>query len=230
MTITPYLEELIWAGRAKYKTWTVGTGAAGLNVKNNQTIIITRVDYFGFLDSGEPNIVDDPDIWYSKMNKRITFSSKNRSYNLLARNFYNPLQGLQPSHCGFECYFIFEENVVMNLATFVPVQQWTFGTTSAPVRSGQHQPPLGYGTDAEPLSPKVLTTIDFNSLTDDQVIPFPDTKKSKNVSYNEFITAFQQDTQIQPPSQDLGNIGEQQYPLMTIHYVEINERLTAKFA
>lgn len=228
--ITPKLEELIWEGRAQYKTWTIGSGAAGLNVKNNQTVIILAVDYFGFLDSGEV-LLTPVALWREKMNKQITFYSKKRRFNLLARSFFSS-EGLLSSHHTFDTYFVFEENILCNIGSFEPVANWNFIVGQAPLRSEQPLPPLGLGNENGGFgSPNVVLEMEFNtSQSDDEAVPYPDTRPTKDTAYHDFQTAFSTDSQLLIPGQNADNLGELQYPMLTVHYVEINERLTAKFA
>jgi len=226
------LEELIWDGRAEMKTWCIGSGAAGLNVKNNQTVIILAVDFFGFLDSGEGTIATDPELWRAKMNKQITFYNKKSRHTLLARSFYSEFQGLLSSHHRFEMYWPFTENIVCNIGNFEEVQNWTFVNGPAPIESGQLPPPLGYGNANGPFgTPQVQLEIEFNTAqSDDEAVPFPDTRPGKKVNFHNFETAFSTDSQVVTPSQDALNVGELQYPMLTVHYLVTNLRLKAKFA
>ncbi len=157
MKISSKLEELIWEGCAEYKTWTIGTPAAGLEVQENEVIIITGFDYFPFVDP-EEDVIDDFGNFIRRIVKQITFADVDKRFNYMARtNLCLAFDGtsfiILPSGSGhtFDTYMIFEKNISCNIVNVPPPDDWAgliFG--DAPDESRQPKTPLGFGTFSTP--------------------------------------------------------------------------------
>lgn len=230
MRITPKLEELIWCGEARYCTWTIGTPAAGLKVGANKTIIVLGFDYFPFIDAGVDGVsaADRAEYW-ERMNKQIVISDKNKRCNFLVRNYFQPNSGVRPDFIAIDCYLPFTENVNFQIATILPVFQWGIVSLPPPKESESKRIPLGVGNVAIPGSLSVPALIDFNDLLTSQMRPFADQRANQNVSFDQFQVPFNTDTQIQNPNADANFVGNQQFPMVNVHYVEINSRETGNF-
>lgn len=84
MKLTPYLEKLVWTGKAQVKTFTAGAQKCVINVPESHFIIILRFDHFPFI----PVKMNDTDL--EAINAQIVtqmriFSDKSYS-NFVIRN------------------------------------------------------------------------------------------------------------------------------------------------
>lgn len=234
MILTPHLEQLIWDGCAKYETWTIGTAAAGLEVKDNETIIIIGFDYFDFIDTDVSD--DDYSNWIQFINKQITLSSPNRRENFLYRSQLNfNMNSLDqtvrvrtvgaPKH--YDCYLPFCENISVNIATIPSPEKWIGLTIApAPTPSRQKPTPLGYGVADSPNIPtvqQVQQTAASQSKAFKAFVPGVTLAQT----YKDWQVPFSAATEILAPS--LEQWGGQTYPCMTVHYVRINKRMDGKF-
>jgi len=224
--ITERLESLIWNKKAKYKTWTIGTGAAQLKVPTNRTVIILGFDYFPFIDSAETNF-NQADEWLKRTNHQIIISDKNSRLVFLARDYYQRREGVRPGSHFFKMYAPFTESVFLNIVNIISVENWSIVDGNAPTKSEQKAVPLGYGTIDTPTEQTPIRLYP-GSILDSEIRPFFDTRPSRAVSFNDFQVPVDIDTKLNNP--DLTDaVGNVQFPMVTVHYVEINERLTDTF-
>lgn len=229
--IPPKLEELIWDGKARYGTWTVGTSAAGLIVPKNKTIVIIGFDYYPFIDAPEEGFgPGDAADYRSRMNKVIILSSKNKRYQFLARNYFEFNQGVRPDAHFFRCYAPFIDNISLAIANIPSPATWTIVSGAAPRPSEQPTKPLSYGNEANKFafSPQ---SIDLGDASSSEVRPFADRKvgPGTTISFEQFGVAVEADTVGINPVNNLNNVGAVQFPFITVHYVEVNEKTSAKF-
>lgn len=225
--ITPRLEQLIWNKKAKFKTWTVGTGSAQLEVSQNKTIIVLGFDYFPFIDSGLDKL-DKIDDWLPFINKEIIISDTNNRYSFLARNYFQEKAGVRPNSHFFSCYLPFIDTISLAIANIPPVKGWTMTNAKAPAGSKQQRAPLSYG-NINTKSVNTITSIELGNLLNSEIRPFRDTPAGRPLSFTEFNTVVDIDNNLNNPSQDAKDYGQMQFPMITVHYVEINERLTNTF-
>lgn len=240
MQLTERLEKLIWQKKAKYETWTIGTPASGLEVKDNETVIIIGFDYFDYVDP-EENVESDYGNFIRRLNKQITFMSKNRRWNFLHRAQVSvdedpqTLGGFVVTPSGgskhYECYMPFTDNISCDIATFPAPDGWAgFIFASAPEESEQPRVPLGYGNDATigaaiaTLQRVIITGVAeiraFKSFPGGLGLPGTQTYHQWNAPFNFSTAPF-------PPIQE--DWGVYTYPCLTVHLVRINERLEGEF-
>lgn len=224
------LERLIWQGKAIYQTWTIGTGSAGLLVPKNKAVIIFGFDSYPFIDAGTTDLsgLSDAD-WRARTNKVITIQNKSVRYNFLQRMSYLPTQGVLMFPTHFECYCPFTTDLTLTIANAPNVDDWTTVTAAAPAPSEGRPTPLGYGTTA---NKNVTSTqnIRFNNPASTEVRPYKDQKAFPgDNSYADFEVGIDADTKIIDPVGDATNIGNQQYPFITVHYVQVDEKLVELF-
>lgn len=227
--ITSRLEDLIWNKKATYKTWTIGTGSAGLPVTSNKTIIVLGFDYYPFIDSETDGAgAGDRDEYNLRMNKAIIIQSKTSRHKFLARNYFQAPDGIRPDSHFFKCYLPFIDSITLDIITIPSPAQWTILSGFPLAKSEQPNIPLGYGNINTPGAIPSPLNVQFNDILDSEARPF---KRDilKDVSFNDFDVAVSTETSIKLPDTDNNNIGAMQFPFVTVHYVEINERLTNTF-
>jgi len=160
--ITQKLEELIWAGKAWYKTFVAGGAERSLlNIENDRFIIITDITYFSCLPS-----FDDPNLKYntiqtvynSGQNTQLTVLGEKGVNRFLFRNGYTTV-GIDPGDelqsrllpNGSTCintYLLHTTQVAFtfsaagnHLAQFVGL---------VPAENTAYPPPTDYGKDGQP--------------------------------------------------------------------------------
>jgi len=168
--ITPKLEQLIWEGKAYYRTYIAGGSERSvLPIETNRFIIITDITYFSTLPTQEDPLANYNtivQIYPNGVNVQLTILGERGVNRLLFRNGYSAIgdhQGgdrdyrLLPigSHC-INTYLLHTTQVAFNFAfggnttaNFVGIVP---GTESA------YQPPTDYGREGQPGSVPVTTT------------------------------------------------------------------------
>lgn len=225
--ISAHLERLIWEGKAKYKTHTIGTGSAQIEVANNKTIIVIGFDYMPFVDSRE-SILSAVKKWLPYTNKEIIISDKNDRYSFLARSIYEGETGLRGGGYHFSTYIPFINTFSLAIANVPSTEKWTIATDKAPATSELQRAPLSYG-NKNTQAVVTITNIKLNTVSNSEIRPFRDTLPRRNLSYTKFQMPVDKDTVINNPVNDPSQAGQIQFPMITLHYVEINERLTNTF-
>lgn len=225
--LTQKLEDLIWKGEAKYKTWTIGTGSASLGVAHNKTVIILGFDYFPFIDSQVDDFGTEKD-WLMRLNKEIIISDIDNRYSFLARSFYQKDAGARAGAHFFKCYLPFINNVNLSIAHIPIVENWTFTNTKAPAKSNVKKAPLAYGT-VNTKSVNTITSLRLGNLLNSEVRPFKATPSATGISFTQFKTPIDIDNVVLNPSISDKQGGQVQFPMITVHYVEINKRLIDTF-
>lgn len=223
--LTPKLEQLIWEAKAEYKTWNIGTNSAQLFVPADKTIIITEVFYEAFIDSGEPNF-DVPENWHNRANKLLIFQSQNRRKTLLARSVFWPGIGIINNFNKYDVYFPFNETLNFFIASFNPPNSWVITPNVAPVGSDAKRPPLGYGQAGDGGLP-AITRISMAAVS--EVRPQKNTPAAIQTSFEDFQVGISGSTIGVNPSTDASGVGNYQFPMITVGYVEINENLKQNF-
>lgn len=168
--ITPKLEQLIWEGKAYYRTYIAGGSERSvLPIETNRFIIITDITYFSTLPTQE-----DPEglfntikqIYPQGQNVQMTILGERGVNRLLFRNGFAPIgsQGggdvnyrLLPigSHT-INCYLLHTTQVAFNFAFGGNTTANFVGTT--PGTETAYQPPTDYGRDGQPGALPVTTT------------------------------------------------------------------------
>lgn len=228
--LTPKLEQLIWDGKAEYKTWTIGTPSAQLPVGQNETVIITDVKFFPFIDAAGDSF-EDPALGFKRANKQMVFSSKNKRFNLLARSTFLPFTGVLCFPIDFNTYFVFNETINFFCLNIEPTGlPWVIVNGLAPGGTDAKGAPLGYGQ----VNDNGLTGINRIQMTaPGEIRPHQNTPAATANGYNFSSTEFEVPasaaTILNNPSLAATEIGNYQYPLITVHYVKIFENLKQKF-
>lgn len=236
MALTQRLEDLIWKHKAKYETWTIGTEATGLEVGDNETVIIIGFDYFQYIDPEEA-VQGDYGNFLRRLNKQITFSSKDRRYNFLYRghqqidNETTRGQVVLPSTSPykFDCYLVFEDNISCAIANVASPDNWAGLTFApAPTESEQKRTPLSFGNANTP-SIATLQRLVVNGVA--EIRSFKATPGGLGApgtqTYHQFQVPFDFNAAAFPPQPF--DWGVFTYPCLTVHLVRINDRLEGKF-
>lgn len=236
--LTERLENLIWQGKAKYETLPIGTPAAGVDVKDNETVIVIGFDYFDFIDVEEGTQWNvDIENFMRQINKQIVLSSPNRrevflfrsqvNFNLNALNQPNrPVPAESSKH--YNCYLPFTENFTINIATIPSPDEWG-GTIigAAPNATRQKAVPLAYGTVDTDNEPTRLVTGFYADSEARAFKSVPVALGAPGTSFNDWQVKLDNDTAILEPIDDFW--GGFTYPCLNVHLVRINKRLEAKF-
>ena len=242
MIVSKFLEKLIWEGKAEYKTWTIGTPAAGLNVGENETVIITGFEYCTYIDPEEA-VLADFDNFISRINKQIVFSDKSRRFVFFHRaelsinvNDLGALVNLPDGNVHtYQSYMVFEDNVSMNITNVPSPDNWTIlPNAEAPKESEQSRTPLAYGTTATSTATggAVSTPQRVKVAPLTEIRPFPaeiadPTLPAGSTSYDDFQVPTDGDDPFFDVQPEIW--GGFTFPLLTVHYVRINKRLVDTF-
>lgn len=230
--ITPKLEELIFEGVAYYKTWTIFSGSAGIDIPKNNTAVFLGFDYHPFIDARQVAAAAAQRIlWNNLMNKEIVFYDRRRRITFLARNYFETVNAVRPDTHRYECYQPFEDKINMHIVTLPDPTFWdNVLYDEAPVGSNTLNPPLGYGSAQTDSSFAALGSVDFTTTQDFTDRSFENNPVSADVSYDQVGVAVTEETILQEPlvNPTNGYFG-QQFPFITAHFVVINKKYTGKF-
>lgn len=228
--ITPKLEELIWNKEAAYKTWTIITGGASLPVKPNKTIIILGFDFFPFIDALAADYSAATLLaWTQRINHQIIISSLNKRHTFLHRSGYSSGWGIiNTTPNFFKCYLPFTSDINLNIVALTPPDKWSIISGDAPDKSNQKPIPLGLGTQASNSTPTPLY-IQFGDLLNTESRPYPDARGINDLSFSKAEISVAADTKLNVPIAVPSGVNTIQFPMVTVHYVEINKRLTDTF-
>jgi len=237
MIITPHLEKLIWEQKAEYRTWTIGTPAAGLDVQENETVIIVGFEYEPYVDPEEA-VLSDFNNFVRRISKQVTFQDKDRRFNFLCRTELNlafdgtTFSVIPAGSCtSYDTYMAFSDNISCNVVNIPSPEGWAgIVTGAAPNKSEQPKTPTGYGTVNTPN----IATIQRAQITgSSEFRAFPQTRTTvfgapgftSNKDFQVPIDGSH-DTNFDPQPTAWGSFT---YPAITVHYVRINKRLTDTF-
>jgi len=223
---------MIWKGVAKYNTWTIGTPTARLTIPKNKTVIMFGVDFFPYIDSQQQDFSNaNRSNWLDRCNKQLLFYSKNRRVNFLARSYWESTNGVRPGTTHFACYMPFTENLNFNMATIPEMDLWNITAANTPNESEAQPPPIGYGTEAQASRFGSTQRIVWDAPAFGEMRPDPATPPLNINSFDDFQTPIVTET-IEDPL-FLAGLSDfyqaVQFPMITVHYVEINESAGAKF-
>jgi hypothetical protein len=238
--ITGKLEKLIHQGFARYCTFNAGSKGINIKIPTSQTFVITRIDYFPFLDledSSDTNLTDQ----YDAMNKTLKVLSGNDSWSFNFRSYFATYeftdQSANTPQGGFyqvPVYLVCTNQINVNVSQIPTAENWTGAIEPSPVQSDQPGAPIGYGTGADIVNATpIVQIINFEGGTNTEVKPYPDHGSGAEFVYTNF----------QAPSNGL-TVGPQiptgpipsgltsdniKYPLYTLHGVLISQNGVAKF-
>lgn len=226
--ITPKLEELIWKGKAFYKTCVVGgTQRQTLNINDDRFIIITDLTYFSsghfpVNPSGTNNIWDI--MSRNGMNTQLTILGEKGVNRFLFRNSFvgaphnntGTIEHLLPiGSTKIDTYLLHTKNVGFAFSFAQDLTAETGGLVDA--ENFALQPPTDYGrlgqTGALPISQKVQV---FGAGVYEDNFQGKDNTAGVNQS-NEF--SFPVDSANDIPFQN--RINSWAYPICHVNYIEI---------
>jgi hypothetical protein len=151
--ITPKLEQLIWEGKAFFKTYVAGPLKSTLNIDNDRFIIITDIQFSGFYDgnalSGKNNI--QLSIYGEKGFNHYIFRNVNANVMAVYDSFnntitdVNTLQLTEPQ--TINTYLLHTTQVGFSFIS--NVGNTPAAAVVASVSNPSYAPPLDYGKDGD---------------------------------------------------------------------------------
>ena len=227
--LTQKLEQLIWEGKASYKTWALGVGAAStIKVQKNSFICIVKFSFSPFLDTAEIapfSVSKAAECSAHTVRFQAVGGSKQYYYNF--RNSFNinvnaygagtflPLPSQDAK--DVDTYMMFDKDVRIDIWKLKAPKFWGGAAylTLQPV-ANEVKPPVGYGT-VIPVNrnvnlgagdglyiPPLKEYVDLPAYADYREQYY------NNVSANTQLGAISASDQ-----------GPYQYPLINVGYVEI---------
>ena len=171
--ITPKLEQLIWEGKAFFKTFVVGGAQRhNFNIQNDRFIIITDITYFNtgsFLSDNSGTNNTFANMQAQGMNTQLTILGEKGVNRFLFRNSFvgvphnnsGRLEHLLPvGHTVINTYLLHTSNVAFS---FSFAQDITAQTTAlTPSNFFAIEPPTDYGKDGQPGALNVTTDLTVN--------------------------------------------------------------------
>ena len=232
-----YLEELIWQGKARWRTWcTGGAAVARIPVTKGTYIVLTSFTYFPFVDT------EMPTDWFSwqgqfifrQVHQVILYSGKNK-FQFNFRDWYNLTQDQMSGSSILipvigepkvqNCYCVFDENVRVNVRPFVAHMASTWvniDTGKMPNTTNELPAPLYAGIAAQAASTNTVRGFQFSvgntavDPTNGQINNPALFVPNGNPQFQEKVFALAPPTAIASPSAD-----GMQYPLLNFQYVEV---------
>ena len=223
--ITSKLEELIWQGKAQFKTFVAGGSERHvLDIQNDRFIIITDITYFS---SGHFPVSPDGEFnnWQSVsangINTQVTIGGERGVNRFLFRNNFTEVlaggnrQLLSPvGNCKINTYLLHTTQIAF---TFSFAQDFTAQTVAlATANNYALNPPTDYGRDGQPGALNVTTVAQVNSVPayDDlfAAAATANTDESKEFSFPVNATTNIVDT---------NRVNSWAYPILHVNYVEV---------
>jgi len=223
--LTAKLEELIWCGKAQFKTFVAGGSQRHrLEIQNDRFIIITDITYFNsahFPVSPEGEFNNFTSLSRNGMNTQVTIGSERGLNRFLFRNSFTELnasgrQLLSPSgSTKIDCYLLHTTEVAF---TFSYAQDFT-GQTVAVTNAQNYalNPPTDYGRLGQPgaLPVTVAGTVNGAGVYE---CNFGDKDNTPGINQSQEFS-FPVDAVNDIPS--LNRINSWAYPILHVNYVEI---------
>jgi hypothetical protein len=225
--ITPKLEQLIWEGRAFFKTFVAGGSQRhNLNIQQDRFIIITDITYFSsghFEDSASGTNNTWANMQRQGMNTQLTILGERGVNRFLFRNSFvgvphnntgNVEHLLPVGHTAINTYLLHTTQVAFSFS----LAQDLIGQTVA-VTPGEFfaiQPPTDYGRDGQPGALNVTTVAQVNSVPayDDL---FAAAATANTDESKEFSFPVNGTTNIV----DINRVNSWAYPILHVNYVEV---------
>ena len=163
--ITPKLEELIWCGKAVFKTFVAGgTGKHILNIEQDKYIIITDITYFSQLHVPKVDLAELTLMLTKGLNTQVTILG-NRGFNrFVFRNNFNTAKadlgaGVTDIHvpfgnCKIDTYLLHTDSVSFSFSDGI-----NFNTSSTGVAADNvpaYPQPLDYGKQGGANQPSIF--------------------------------------------------------------------------
>jgi len=236
--ITPYLEQLIWEGKAITRSWAIGGGGVSrIPVTKNTFIIIYGITFHPFLDESRngPTLQDfQEETRRSNIHSLLLYSSKYKWMH----NFRTWLSavtsaadsmtfGMPGVPLHIPCYILFDENVRVNVQRVNSAPEgWlnpdfnTMPGTSDELASSQ-----GYGFQGSATPQNTLRSWNFPLAGDSAVYPNADqvplqAANAADATY-QFETKGGNGTLFNPTTFPAIDQNGMNFPLINFDYVEI---------
>jgi len=223
--LTAKLEELIWCGKAQFKTFVAGGSERHvLDIQNDRFIIITDITYFNSghfpVGTGENNNWNN--IVSNGMNTQVTIGGERGVNRFLFRNSFTELQPsgqdqlLSPvGHTKLDLYLLHTTQCAF---TFSFAQDLT-GQTVALASANNYalNPPTDYGKNGQPGALPVTIDATVNGAGVYQNNYDSRAGVAGINQSNEFNFPVDAVTQIQ----SLNRVNSWAYPILHVNYVEI---------
>jgi hypothetical protein len=237
--ITPKLEELIWDGKAVFKTFVAGgaTNKHVLNIEDDRFIVITDITYFSHryilpLQTKFENLEEE--IKLNGYNTQLTILGEKTFNRYVFRNNFNvayadlsetgtstPIN-IPNGHCKIDCYLIHTKSVSFNFSRSLVFNG--ANTNIAPPNAPSYPPPMDYGNEGQPNAENSIINMRFNAA------PFSWNIDNANINPPAFSNeSYEQKEFAYPVGNAFGtnmnvfNAMRQQYgaPILHVNYVEI---------
>lgn len=224
--ITPKLEELIWEGRATFKTFVAGgSGKPILNIEQDRFIVITDITYFNQLNLLNTQLGNLTTIIRSGLNTQLTILGERGFNRFVFRNNFNlvKVQG-NDNHLPFGSTKIDTYLIHTNSVSFTFSMGHTFDVqTSLPANENvpAYPQPLDYGKTGAANQPSI------RRMTMNDPLPLTWKFEAQNLNLE---PSFAGDTVTQEfsypvtPTTDMNtnnNLWQHAAPLLHVNYVEI---------
>jgi hypothetical protein len=236
--ITPYLEKLIWDGKAVFTSKVIGAaGLSILEVKDNEMIIILDFNTYHFLDN-YPGRDEADSLDLFNMIKQpvynIMFDSKSSRFSYCCRPYVIPTGIDMGGEIGyiqtamifgesaFNTYQVHENNVHIRIFKTNDINTWAITNGNPPAPANEQPSPLGYNTS------QTNWDINFNGV-DRNYLPL-NANGTLTPAFgmpagyrDEFRDNVDLDTMLSNPVGHLTRLSNLQYPILNIHYVKISD-------
>lgn len=221
--LTPKLEQLIWEGKAAFKTFVAGGSQRHrLEIDTDRFIIITDITYFNtghFPVSPDGEFNNWQNISANGMNTQVTIGGERGINRFLFRNNFTEVNAgriLSPvGHSLINTYLIHTTEVAFS---FSFAQDFT-GQTVAVTEAGNYalNPPTDYGRLGQPgaLPVTVAGTVNGAGVYEDN---FGNKDNTPGINQSREFS-FPVDAVTDIPS--LNRINSWSYPILHVNYVEI---------
>jgi len=221
MVVSPYLEKLIWEGKAVFKVANIGGSTRNvIEVPDNVQLVITSITFYPPLDGNE----SDPSQYMNRRLFQATIFNSRSSYSYLFRsnNSFSQIEGSgQLGNPGepitYQTYMVFKDSFVVNFILGGSLINSTTGYASP--EGFSKQPPVDFGSSASPVRYQTIVSSDFvGAVTTMNLIPggtgyIPPT--SNNPYSFSLLFPIDPNTALSDPYTLQG------MPIMVLSYVEI---------
>lgn len=227
--ITPKLEQLIWEGKAFFKTFVAG-GSQRNNfvIQNDRFIIITDITYFSsghFPESTSGNFNTFEELHTQGMNTQLTILGEKGVNRFLFRNSFVSVPGpttapartthiLPVGHTTINTYLLHTTQVAFSFSLAKDLISQTVAVT--PGQFYAIPPPTDYGRDGQPGALNVTTAAQVNSVP-----VYEDLFAARATATVDESKEFSFPVNTGNNIVDNNRVNSWAYPILHVNYVEI---------